>query len=129
MNITAVREFFCSSNATVLLSYIYDKFDVPEILAAFNANATADWQKVRYYNLESGSASLCSEFLYLFLFLQVYDNVKEIAALINQLIRDAPNVIPPFDPMEFPRITKNIMEGINWNDAEIYLSMSGNLID
>ena len=49
VNVTAVEGFICSTNFTVLLADIMDRFDINEIIAAIQSNGTnlsPDWSKV-----------------------------------------------------------------------------------
>lgn len=41
------------------------------------------------------------------------------------MMTQAPNIIPPFNPENIASISNDIMQSIDWNNAEIYLSMSG----
>ena len=57
--------------------------------------------------------------------LQIRNDLSKVISIINQLITQAPNIIAPFDINEFPRIAQDVMNGIDWGNAEIYLQMTG----
>lgn len=44
------------------------------------------------------------------------------------MIDQAPNIIPPFNPENLGKIATDIMQSIDWNNAETYLQMTGKII-
>lgn len=48
VNVTAVEDFICSANFTVLLAELMQRFNIDDIIIAFQPNATVtpDWTKV-----------------------------------------------------------------------------------
>lgn len=56
---------------------------------------------------------------------QIQTDITDIVDLIREMMAQAPNIIPPFDPAKLNDIASDIMQSIDWSQAEIYLSMSG----
>lgn len=47
VNRTAVEEFICSTNFTVLMNELLMKYDIPGLIDAIQSNQTANWTRVR----------------------------------------------------------------------------------
>ena len=63
------------------------------------------------------------------LLFQIQTDIKEIVSTVRQMIDQAPNIIPPFDPENLGNITMEIMQSIDWSNPETYLQMTGTYVN